>query len=297
MTEHYQFKTLPNSPVATSRTDDIWFFDELTGWLVNSSGYVCKTDDGGQYWTPMYFLAPNLPSRPYLRSMAWANRQYGWFGTITTLGASTIQAPSQYLQTLLYHTKDGGETWDPVLNLPEGTAAGVCGCYAVNERVFYASGSNDPSLPGPTVIKTVNGGASWELMDMSKWADNLIDIYFFDENKGFVVGGKVQDSCPPDGPGYESHPQYAQLKPVVLRTLDGGKTWQNMAAGTEGLACGEWGWKIQFLNEQLGYISLGKLRRSGDPQNHRRRRNLDSPAHRGCQRRDHQQQPRRHRLH
>lgn len=35
----YQWQLLQNSPVASSRTDDIWFFDELTGWLVNSSGY------------------------------------------------------------------------------------------------------------------------------------------------------------------------------------------------------------------------------------------------------------------
>ena len=44
----YQWQLLQNSPVANSRTDDIWFFDSLTGWLVNSSGYVCKTEDGGK---------------------------------------------------------------------------------------------------------------------------------------------------------------------------------------------------------------------------------------------------------
>ena len=73
----YQWELLQNSPVANSRTDDIWFFDELTGWLVNSSGYVCKTEDGGSNWTPKFFLAPSLPSFPYLRCMSWANRKIG----------------------------------------------------------------------------------------------------------------------------------------------------------------------------------------------------------------------------
>ncbi|VAW61690.1 hypothetical protein MNBD_GAMMA11-1608, partial [hydrothermal vent metagenome] len=50
--------------------------------------------------------------------------------------------------------------------------------------------------------------------------------------------------------------RYAQLKPVVLKTTDGGKTWSNMAANTAGLQCGEWGWKIQFINERSGFISL-----------------------------------------
>ena len=29
----YSWVTLFNSPIASSRTDDIWFFDDLTGWL------------------------------------------------------------------------------------------------------------------------------------------------------------------------------------------------------------------------------------------------------------------------
>ena len=82
LTQHH-WSLLPQSPVASSRTDDIWFFDELTGWLVNSSGYVCKTKDGGESWKPKFFLYPNLPGSPYLRCMSWANRQIGWIGAVT----------------------------------------------------------------------------------------------------------------------------------------------------------------------------------------------------------------------
>jgi hypothetical protein len=260
---NYQWQLLQNSPVANSRTDDIWFFDELTGWLVNSSGYVCKTEDGGDNWTPKFFLPPNLPSFPYLRCMSWANRQIGWFGAVTGIGdVASITSPSQFIQTLLYQTTDGGETWKPVENLPEGSPAGICGFHAVNERVAYGSGTNDPGLPGPAIIKTTDNGASWELIDMREYASNLIDIYFFDENNGFVVGGLNDEKCKIDSKAYPAPrlSRYGKVKPVVLRTRDGGKSWTNTVANIKNFECGEWGWKIQFLNETHGFVSLENFR-------------------------------------
>ena len=262
---HFVWTKLPRSPVATSRTDDIWFFDALTGWLVNSSGYVCKTEDGGENWTPKFFLAPNLPSRPYLRCMGWANRQIGWFGSVTGVGGATLsdlKYPSQYIGALLHHTNDGGETWKAVLNLPENSPGGICGFYAVNEQVAYGAGANDPGLPGPAIVKTTNNGLSWKLIDMSAYADNLIDIYFMDENNGFVVGGKNVANCPTQNSAYPEPrlSRYVQLKPVVLSTTDGGETWTNKAANTQNLSCGEWGWKIQFLNKNIGFIALENFR-------------------------------------
>ncbi len=250
---------LPNSPVASSRTDDIWFFNEQVGWLVNSSGYVCKTTDGGDCWAPKFYLCPSSQGKPYLRCMGWGSEQVGWFGSVTGISDAVAHGdPNRYLNTLLHHTTDGGENWAAVTNLPQGTSAGICGFYAVNEQVAYGSGTNDPGLPGPTVIKTTDGGANWTLIDMKEHADNLIDIYFFDEDNGIVVGGKNADHCPTCVPGYPRPrlSKYEQLRPVVLRTSDGGASWTNVAAETQGLKCGEWGWKINFINEQFGFISL-----------------------------------------
>jgi len=57
--DQLSWKVLGNSPLASSRTDDIWFFDEQNGWLVNSSGYVCKTTDAPLprlYWQTLFTL-------------------------------------------------------------------------------------------------------------------------------------------------------------------------------------------------------------------------------------------------
>ena len=43
---------------------------------------------------------------------------------------------------------------------------------------------------------------------------------------------------------------------MVLKTTDGGATWVNKAAGVAGFQCGEWGWKIQWLDARTGFVSL-----------------------------------------
>lgn len=256
------WNVLGNSPIASSRTDDIWFFDACTGWLVNSSGYICKTTDGGDCWAPKFYLCPSSPGKPYLRCMGWGNEQVGWFGSVTGV-TDAADDPSRYLNTLLHHTTDGGETWSAVTNLPEGSPAGICGFYAVNENVAYGAGTNDPALPGPGVIKTTDGGANWQLIDMSPHADNLIDIYFFDEQRGIVVGGKNraadQENCQDNSAAYPPPrlSAYARLQPVVLRTEDGGQSWTNVGPDfSDNTMCGEWGWKIQFIDDQTGFVSL-----------------------------------------
>jgi photosystem II stability/assembly factor-like uncharacterized protein len=241
-----------NSPTANSRTDDIWFFDEKNGWLVNSNGQISQTLNGGDTWSMKKFIDPNSNGFPYLRCMGWANEKVGWVGAVTTFDDGT----KDYLQVLLHRTTDGGATWNNVSNMPDSSPAGICGMFAVNEKIVYGAGTNDPNLPGPGLVKTTDGGATWTHTDLSQHADNLIDVYFSDENTGWIVGGKKDPSCPKIKPGYETHPQYSQLKPVVLKTTDGGATWVNKAAGVAGFDCGEWGWKIQFLDAMTGFVSL-----------------------------------------
>jgi photosystem II stability/assembly factor-like uncharacterized protein len=243
-----------NSPTATSRTDDIWFFDEKKGWLVNSNGDVSQTLDGGDTWTQKKFIDPGTPGFPYLRCMGWANEKIGWVGAVTTFLDPTN--PKDFLQVLLHRTTDGGTTWSNISNMPDSSPAGICGMSVVNEKVIYGAGTNDPNLPGPGLVKSTDGGVTWTHTDLKQHADNLIDVRFIDENTGWIVGGKKDPACPPNKKGYETYPQYAQLKPVVLKTTDGGATWVNKAADVGGFDCGEWGWKIQWLDAKVGFVSL-----------------------------------------
>ena len=145
-----------DAPISNSRTDDIWFFDESNGWLVNSNGQVHQTTDGGLTWHQKRFIDPSMPGFPYLRCMGWPNERVGWIGSVTKFSTG-----KEYLDVLLHKTEDGGAIWTALTNLPQDSPAGICGMFAVSEDVVYGAGTNDPDLPGPGVIKTTDGGASW----------------------------------------------------------------------------------------------------------------------------------------
>jgi photosystem II stability/assembly factor-like uncharacterized protein len=225
-----------NAPAASSRTDDIWFVEPMVGWAVNSNGHILKTIDGGLSWQQQ-FQTPIVRGRPiYLRCVGFTTPLTGWVGTLTA-------------EQRLYQTTDGGENWVAVENLPENAPVKICGLSVVNESVVYASGTNDPADIPARMMKTIDGGATWTAWDMSQHATILIDNYFMDADRGWVVGGKADDRI--------ANPSRDDVIPVVLFTEDGGKTWVNRVTDmSASFPLGEWGWKIQFLNEAFGFVSL-----------------------------------------
>ncbi|QIO54609.1 hypothetical protein HA461_25820 (plasmid) [Rhizobium leguminosarum bv. trifolii] len=218
-----------NAPIASSRTDDIWFVNPRVGWAVNSNGNIIKTEDGGATWVVQH----SVPGA-YLRSVAFANANVGWVGTLTR-------------NRRLYHTTNGGTTWDEVRPLPSNAPVAVCGLSVVNELVVYASGTNRPN-DVPAMMKTTDGGATWSAWDMRAHASILVDTYFKDPQHGWVVGGRAAEGTPTTRD---------KVKPVILETTDGGATWINRLAGQEAeFPLGEWGWKIFFVDDQIGFVSL-----------------------------------------
>ena len=217
-----------NAPTASSRTDDIWFLDAERGWAVNSNGHILHTPDGGETWQRQFSA-----SGAYLRCVGFANDQLGWVGTLTE-------------SSRLFRTRDGGVTWTLVDNLPPEAPSAICGLSVVNERVVYGSGTNFPDR-ATGVLKSLDGGETWTATDMGEHATLLVDIFFSDEQRGWVVGGKAE----------VADPTRDDVIPVVLATEDGGQTWENRLAGMEAdLPRGEWGWKIQFVTQEVGYVSL-----------------------------------------
>jgi photosystem II stability/assembly factor-like uncharacterized protein len=236
-----QFAWRPTSAPGATRYDDIWFLTPELGWAVNSNGQILRTTDGGKDWE-LQFQVPATASRLWLRSVGFATDSRGWVGT--TAG-----------EIKLFETSDGGVTWSAVTDLPADAPVKVCGISVVNESVVYASGTNEPA-DTPRIMKTVDGGQTWQARDMTEHASILIDIYFTGPDAGWVVGGKVQPGTP-SGWKCAKNAARAKIKPVVLRTENGGETWTNLLAGMESqFPFGEWGWKIFFLNDQVGFVSL-----------------------------------------
>lgn len=228
-----------NAPIANQdagkRYDDVWFATADLGWGCNSDGKILRTTDGGAAWTQQFHDADT-----YFRCLGFASETVGWAGTLA--GAAR-----------LLKTQDG-VTWDGVDNLPDDPRM-ICGMSVVSEDVVYASGTNYPGgfadNPPPAVMRTVDGGASWTAFDMTPHATLLVDTYFTTPERGWVVGG-LADPTVASGPDGRDN-----VRPVVLRTEDGGQTWVNRVADlTDRSPFGEWGWKIQFLDDRIGYVSL-----------------------------------------
>ncbi|WP_291994718.1 YCF48-related protein [Candidatus Accumulibacter sp. ACC003] len=227
--------TPTGAPDASSRYDDIWFLDKDTGWAVNSNGHILHTTDGGDSWNRQ-FQTPLVNGRPiYLRSVAFATSRRGWAGTISA-------------EQVLFDTEDGGQSWRAVNNLPSDAPVKICGLSIVDENTVWASGTNEPDDPA-RVMKTTDGGATWQVFDMSANATLLVDIYFFNAERGMVVGGLDRSG--------KGEPSRSDVQPVILYTDDGGTTWRDrLAATVDEYPRGEWGWKIHWVNDDVGYVSL-----------------------------------------
>jgi hypothetical protein len=110
------------------------------------------------------------------------------------------------------------------------------------------------------VIRTVDGGASWQGFDLSAHATLLVDTYFVDTDNGWVVGGRAVGEPNPSPTSITE--VRAHVQAVVLRTRDGGTTWTDQVEALRPqLPLGEWGWKIHFLDDRIGYVALESFER------------------------------------
>ena len=226
---------LPNAPdldtLSPKRFDDTYFLNSQTGWIIkgdryyvlNDTGSVYKTTNGGNNW-----VLANNQIRNYLRSTGFFNENIGIIGAI----GDTTQP--------LYRTTDGGFTWTSIVNSIQGTVPkGICGISIVNSNIAYASGRY--YFP-PSVIKTTNAGLNWISLSIdTSQVRLLIDCHFWSADSGFVVGG------------YTPNNQNSFAKAVILFTSNGGANWIKVHQTSR---TGEWCWKIQFVNRQLGFTSI-----------------------------------------
>ncbi|WP_298156874.1 YCF48-related protein [Flavobacterium sp.] len=214
------------------RYDDVFFLNENIGWAAN--GYyakVYKTVDGGENWT-LQLDYTNPAGSAYFRNIEFLNENLGFVGT---------------LNNLFLKTADGGASWEPVTNLPAGVPA-ICGLSAVGTSTIYGCGAYfSPAY----IIKSTDSGANWQFIDMSAYANALVEILFINESVGYASGKS-------DTGG------------VILKTVDGGANWTTLYdTGVPG----EYVWKLQDLhaNGQIlfGAVEsvtplLGKLVKSSD---------------------------------
>ncbi len=221
-----QWSLLDASPHHPYRSEDVFFVDPAHGWAVNGAGEVWRTADGGASWE-----GPTVVSG-YLRATGFATPEVGWVGVL-------------FSDERLYETRDGGQTLTDISGrIQPAIGGGICGIWVVDEQTVYAVGQ----YAGPAyLVKTSDGGATWSASSLAPHLDTAVDVYFFDAQHGFVLGGTGGL-----GPG---------SRPRIIETTDGGATWSVRHTGG---AVGGWGWKFSFPTTEVGYASVEF---DGDPAN------------------------------
>lgn len=155
---------LPNAPVASSRTDDIFFINRQQGWCANSDGRIMYTPDGGNTWQ-LQFAAGG-----YFRCIEFRDSLLGFAGT---------------LNQRLYRTTNGGINWTNVASQITPVPDAICGIDIADSTTVYAVGQWDtPAF----FLKSTDEGLTWTRKDMSQWASGLVEIQFFSRDTGFISG-------------------------------------------------------------------------------------------------------------
>ena len=227
------WRELTTYPIDRGRSDDLHFFDPLTGFVINSEGYLSYTEDGGQTWE----VVLENPGT-FFRCITFKNRREGWLGTI---GPDDDFLPSKDT-VALYETKDGGKNWTPVSFIGP-YPKGLCGLFTVNDRMIVGTGR----VRGPSFfVKTTDGGQTWYSYDLSHLAGSLIAAHFFDEQRGFLIGGTTNDK--------------ENSRSMVLATEDGGTHWDTVYLSEQ---VGEYPWKFAFPTPETGYVSIQRNVRDG----------------------------------
>lgn len=159
----------------------------------------------------------------FFRSVEFLDENIGFAGT---------------LSSALFKTEDGGQTWTNINSSLPQVPAGICGMSSPNDSTIYITGV---FYGLAYFMKSTDRGLSWEHTNMASYALGLVDVHFKDENEGFLVG---------------MGPQGSGLRARILRTTDGGQSWTVVHEGTE---TEERAWKIQFLTNDVVYVSVEEL--------------------------------------
>ncbi|MFY9558392.1 MAG: YCF48-related protein, partial [Blastocatellia bacterium] len=193
-----------------SHFDDIYFQNDLTGWVVGSDqesqGLILRTTDGGLNWTKQQSIA----KRPLWR-VKFINETKGW---VTGWGGRVLR------------TSDGGAHWLS-LRLPfwlnDELKAEIRDLGFADEAHGWIVGEMG------RVYQSTDGGASWQsrsseftrlIKVRQAWRVDFKRVNFFNKNLGFMIA-EVNDQRDPN-----SHPSNYLRRLLILRTENGGRDWK-----------------------------------------------------------------------
>jgi len=234
---------------------DVHFIDKNTGWAVGNSGTIVHTVNGGETWTVL-----DAETNLNFKSVSFTDSENGWAAANEPIHYDPFDDPDSW-QGRVFHTSNGGEDWteqtfpgdagilhciyfqdsqkgwavgvrnddtgfmmetsgamyyteDGGVHWSEKYAPGIhvvfTNIHFITEERGWAVGfAGSSGETGGTIFKTTDGGETWQRI-----AENykLWQVEFVDSLKGYAVGMAYNSAW----------------GPPVLRTLDGGDSWDTI---------------------------------------------------------------------
>ncbi len=200
--------------------------DNKVVWAGGSQGTVMRTTDGGIVWTRI--AVPGYESLDFRGIYAFSSRE----AIIMSAGEAEKAA------AVILRTTDGGVTWSEVFRTFE-KGVFLDAIKFRNGKTGYALG--DPVGGKPYVLKTVNGGRSWERIDPAGFPDMMEGEASFAAGNSclFVLDDRI----------------WFNTQSRVFVSENSGKTWKAYSTVfTQGKTSGIFG--IYFWNKTDG-IAVG----------------------------------------
>jgi photosystem II stability/assembly factor-like uncharacterized protein len=205
------------------------FTDSLTGFVVGENGIILKTMNGGNNW-----IQQSGGTNVNLNSVSFFDSLNGFI-----VGeAGTI-----------LNTADGGNTW--IQQTSGNTYSLSSVCFADTLKAYIITNGENVGWEGEgTVLKTMNGGANWDILVSGRnWIPNapggmyffLTSVYFTDSLNGCIVGYGL-------APNVHGSQYIEVTDSFILNTTDGGITWSE----TEGY--GRVLMSVHFPDINTGYV-------------------------------------------
>jgi photosystem II stability/assembly factor-like uncharacterized protein len=215
------FKIVPEDSAPLEVYGGVAFANGCDGVAVGEAGAVATSNDGGVSWT-----SQGSGFEGTLRDVAFA-------------GPSKMVAVGGNPLTIISST-DSGVTWHvpanpvPFHNDPDNSLGGLG--FADKDLGFAVGTASREGIPTALVLRTIDSGATWTpLFPFPEAADDYVDVAVINSQSAIAVGGAT-----------------AGIVGAIIRTDDGGNTWQLQTSGAPARLNG-----VSFADGQNGPTKPG----------------------------------------
>ena len=246
----------------------VYFVDSDTGFVVGANGYISRTTDGGKTWNTKKmddYIGYGWLDIFNLNAITFTDKQTGWIvgwgyygnevykttdcgrtweweeqiATPKTGGFYDIQFIDKNNGFIVgdhgafLKTTDGGNNWQNKNLEQEGEDLYLNSVFFTDSLTGWITTSNgciNGYMYGDLILKTIDGGNNWSIVDSNKVGANnnvaqFFNIRFSDKSTGWIVGEKG----------------------VIYRTTDAGDNWISQREAKHNFN------SIYFVDENTGW--------------------------------------------